>query len=96
MKKLQSDETTLVGKWIIDKKSKSTIPDATALRIEWLVENHLRRVTTDRSGWDTLFVDESDGRYWEKVYLESHRHGGGPPTLRLVSDEQLGSKFKIS
>lgn len=89
--KLKPNETDLFGKWeVVDG---NTVADATAQRIEALVERHLDKVAADASGWETLYRDPDDGRYWELTYPESSWHGGGPPRLTYLSPEQARAKY---
>ena len=67
--------------------------DAVCRRIEWLTAESLTELGRDSSGWDTLHVDSRDGRLWERTYPLSEMHGGGPPTLRLISREAAGERF---
>ena len=63
--------------------------DAVCDRIQWLVENRLVRIAESPDGWDTLFLDPSDGRHWKRSYPKSAQQGGGPPSLLLASPEQF-------
>ncbi|WP_122520545.1 Imm27 family immunity protein [Pannonibacter phragmitetus] len=88
---IHPNETSLVGKWaFVDG---CIIPDEVCLRIENLINGHLRKLGHDRSGWDSLFVDPHDGRLWELIYPESSLHGGGPPELRFLTEEHARSKY---
>jgi len=91
MKKLQPYEVKLIGKWksIGDKIVGNDVCD----RIEQLTENYLNKVSTDSSGWDILYQDPEDGRYWELTYPESHLHGGGPPILECISGNIARDKY---
>jgi hypothetical protein len=91
--KLEPHETELVGKWVAE--SGQVRADGTTARIEWLTSDYLRKVVASMQsgGWDTLFQDPNDGRYWERIYPQSYMHGGGPPMLRLISIEQAKAKY---
>lgn len=91
--RLQPGETRLDGQWEI--RSGRPVKDSTCERIEALIQN-LERVGVDESGWDTLYRDPLDGRYWELTYLHSEMHGGGPPSLLQVPNELLASKYRIN
>ncbi len=69
--------------------------DANALRIEWLIENSLKKVTTDTSGWYILYQDLTDKRYWELSYPQSELHGGGAPRLEYINIEKAKLKYPI-
>jgi len=88
---INPDETLLRGSWnLVGGK---VVADAMAQRIEDLIRRSLRKIGSDDSGWDTLYVDPDDGRLWELLYLESESYGGGPPTLRLISKEDAMKKY---
>ena len=91
MIKLQPDEAYLEGRWTrIDGKPTA---DDVAQRIVWLTKDVLKEIAVDESGWDTLFVDPADGRLWERTYLHSEYHGGGPPTLQLIGRSEAMRKY---
>ena len=75
---------------------KSVIPDQIAERINWLTKHYLVKVTTDESGWNTLYKDPEDGRYWELTFPDSELQGGGPPSLTTVSLDRLKLIYAIS
>ena len=70
--------------------------DDACKRVQWLSQNYLIKVATDYSGWETLYRDPEDDRYWELTYPHSHMHGGGPPSLFNLSKEEAQMKYKIS
>lgn len=82
MKTLQSDETNLIGK--LNFVDGQIIGDEACERIEYLASNVLKEVGRDATGWDILYRDPQDNRYWELIYPQSHMHGGGPPQLRCL------------
>jgi len=53
----------------------------------------LREIGRDAGGWDILYRDPQDGRYWELIYPRSHMHGGGPPELRCLTPEETEKKY---
>lgn len=69
------------------------VADSVCDRIERLVVKHLKEVAT--TGWDTLYRDPQDGRYWELLYLHSGMHGGGPPSLVQVAKEEVKRKYQL-
>jgi hypothetical protein len=92
MEPLQPDETLPVGQWIADdgKAREDEVCD----RIRWLLADHLERLASDQqSGWDTLYRDPDDGRYWEHTYPQSALHGGGPPQLRCMTIQEAQQKY---
>ena len=66
---------------------------ATASRIAWLTATALTRIAQSADGWDTLYRDPADGRYWEHTYPQSELHGGGPPRLACVALDAVRSKY---
>lgn len=92
MRPLGAEETQLRGAWIVKKGR--VVNDAVAERIKWLVRTSLRRITADSSGWDTLYEDVSDGRFWELTYPHAEMHGGGPPSLTCLSTDDARRKYR--
>jgi hypothetical protein len=90
--KLLPHETLLEGKW--EMRDGSVKKDATTERIEWLVGNWLKKITSSDDGWDTLYQDPTDQRFWERSFPQSYMHGGGPPSLRRLSIENAKTKYK--
>jgi len=90
---LRADEQRLDGLW--ELRDGHVVGDAACERIETLITKHLERITTDASGWDTLYRDPQDGRYWELVYLHSEMHGGGPPSLIQVQKSVIKEKYGL-
>ena len=64
-------------------------------RIETLIKDYLVKITTDETGWDVLYQDPEDNRYWELTYPESELHGGGAPVLRHLSVVEAHDKYNI-
>jgi hypothetical protein len=91
MRRLQPDETDLLGKWTF--LNGRMWADPTTERIEVLVDRHLQKIATDWSGWETLYRDPQDGRYWEHTYPQSEMHGGGPPRLTNISFDEAKAKY---
>lgn len=92
--KIRPDETEIRGSWT--QSGKELVADDTCRRVDQLVSTYLERVGHDASGWDTLYRDPADGRYWELIYPQSELHGGGPPTLRKVSPDEARSKYGVA
>jgi len=92
--KIQPEETDIVGKWIVENGK--VHGDPTCQRIERLTSHHLRKIAIGRQsgGWETLFQDPEDGRYWEQTYPQSETHGGGPPRLIMLTPEQARMKIE--
>jgi len=90
---LQPDETTLIGKWV--SKGGDMRGDEVTKRIRWLVAKRLKKLTIskDYGAWEILFVDPGDGRYWEQTYPQGYMHGGGPPALIHLSEDEARKKY---
>lgn len=94
MKKIDEQETELIGQIIFD--GKSVKKDAVCKRINWLRNNHFNEIATDESGWEALYQDPDDNRYWELTFPDSESHGGGAPKLRhVLLDDKIKLKYKI-
>ena len=91
--RLKPEERDLKGQWIIvDGKM---IRDQVAERIDDLVRNYLTKLKVDESGWNTLYRDPSDERYWELTFPHSEMHGGGPPRLCVIAASQAQEKYNL-
>ncbi len=90
---LKSDEIQLVGRWY--ESAGRTVADTMCQRIDDLISGSLTKITSDSSGWDILYQDPKDERYWELTYPESQWHGGGPPQLTHLSYDQAKKKYKL-
>ena len=89
MMKLKPDETELLCKWVVaDGK---VTGDETCERIQSLTSQYLEKVAG--GGWEILYRDPNDGRYWELTYPQSEMHGGGPPRLTCLSLGQAQRKY---
>jgi len=91
MNELSTSETLIEGKWVTS--GSEVIKDSSCERIEWLISTILKSISTDESGWETLFQDPKDKRLWVLFYPQSELHGGGPPSLRLISEKEAKLKF---
>jgi hypothetical protein len=90
---LQPDEHEVVGRWVVD--GGSVRGDAHCDRIHYLVEHVLTPLGGSPDGWDHLFLDPADGRFWERSYPHSDWHGGGPPALTVISAEIAKTKYGL-
>ena len=61
---LDADETELVGTWA--PSGSGVHADETTRRIEWLVATRLQKISG--GGWETLYRDPRDGRFWERTF----------------------------
>lgn len=86
-------ETELTGKWI--EIGGAVRGDAVCERIARLTDGMLDIVRDypEAGGWVRLFRDKADGRYWERSYPQSELHGGGPPVLRWIHNEEVEKEY---
>ena len=92
MKKLRPEETELIGKW--DVVGNTVVEDSICLRIEMLISSYLEKI--GGGGWETLYRDPKDHRYWELTYPQGHVHGGGPPRLAVLSEKEARKKYSLA
>jgi len=90
---IRPDETVIQGAWI-DRRGRVEA-DQSCGRIDQLVQAYLKEMGRDGSGWDVLYVDPADGRYWELIYPESQLQGGGPPLLRHLTAAEARRKYTV-
>jgi hypothetical protein len=82
---LAADEKQLIGRWeLSDQKVRG---DQAEKRIQWLLSNDLKLLARDWSGWEALYCDGKDGRLWELTYPQGYLQGGGPRSLKNISEE---------
>lgn len=91
--KIKQKETELKGAWnfvnhIIEA-------DIVCHRIETLTKEYLIRIAVDSSGWEILYQDSADMRYWELTYPQSQLQGGGPPLLKNISEVDARNKYNV-
>jgi Immunity protein 27 len=91
---LKPGETRLQGRWV--EVDGSVQADDVSRRIDWLVDEHLVRIAEGSGGWSTLLRDPTDDRFWELTYPSSERHGGGPPTLLVVTRLEAEHRYQVT
>ena len=91
IKMIKSSETVLTGKWLTSQGA--AVADEICRRIHALTQNHLVELGLDANGWDTLYRDPTDGRFWELTYPQSGMQGGAPPQLRCLSSTEANAKY---
>ena len=81
MKKISPEETRLLGSAMRD--GKLLVDREACRRIDWLASAVLehRGVGKESGGWERLYRDPADGRYWSLTYPHGEMQGGGPPAL---------------
>ena len=89
---LGPEERQLVGSWV-EEEGERTVDDVDR-RIFWLVTRRLVPRGIAHGGWEQLYQDPRDGRYWELSFPQGSLHGGGPRRLdcvtALVARERYG------
>ena len=55
--------------------------------------DRMERLNASGGGWETLYRDPDDGRFWKLTFPKSYMHGGGPPALILVSIGEVYDDF---
>ena len=89
--RIRPEEIEIIGKWI--ERDGVVTGDEACERVKVLASSFLRKLGADSTGWDTLFIDPDDGRHWERTYLTSWMHGGGPPSLFVISEVEARKKY---
>ena len=64
-------------------------------RIFWLVRHRLHPRAAVNGGWDQLYLDPRDGRYWELTFPQGTLYGGGPRQLTMLSAQEAASKYGV-
>ena len=91
MTEIKPNEMLITGRWSMSNGS--MVADQNCRRIEQLTQSHLIKVQHDWSGWETLYRDSNDGRFWELTYPQGEMQGGGPPQLRCISPREAAEKY---
>ena len=89
--KIKSTEIEIAGNWIFEGTTMKT--DNATKRIEQLIKEYLVEVSIAGNGWEKLFQDPKDNRYWELTFPKSEMHGGGPPLLKNISLAEVQKKY---
>lgn len=85
----------MTGSWTYENNV--ILGDNVCKRIEWLIENDLKKIASSPiwGDWETLYFSPSDGRYWERTYPQGHLQGGGPPQLQVILLDDARKKYRI-
>ena len=59
------------------------------------IKNELVEIGRSDSGWAVLYFDKYDGSFWELIYPDSDRRGGGEPAMERLSRDEVIEKYKI-
>ena len=90
---IEPHETLIQGEWqIVEGRA---IADASALRIRALIDTALEKIGSTSGGWETLYRDRRDGRFWELFYPQGGMHGGGPESLRVIEAAEAAHKYGV-
>ena len=92
IKLIKNYETQIVGEWKV--VGGEVFGDDNEKRIKWLIKHHLKKVAG--GGWETLFLDPTDGRYWELTFPQGEMHGGGPRLLLFMSSDEASKKYETN
>jgi hypothetical protein len=91
--KLTPTETILTETWVLNNGMVES--DEVGKRIQWLISECLKKITTHENGWNVLYQDSDDKRYWELTYPNSGWHGGGNRQLIHISNEEVKNKYNF-
>jgi Immunity protein 27 len=87
-------EKAIRGSWtMVDGRM---VADEVCGRINSLVESELHQVATSSGGWEKLYRDPVDGRYWELTYPQGGLQGGGPQALVLIEAGRARERYGIA
>jgi hypothetical protein len=90
---LAPDEQRLVGAWV-ERDGRRELDDVDR-RIFWLVTRRLVPRGIVHAGWEQLYQDPRDGRFWELTFPEGSLHGGGPRRLECVAALFAREKYGV-
>jgi hypothetical protein len=91
---LDSNETEVIGSWIVSNGK--VVSDPACSRIQDLLRAELELVAVANNGWERLFRDPADGRYWELFFPHGELQAGGPQALRVMSLTSVQEKYGIA
>ena len=90
---LAPDEHLLVGAWV--EHETRTTHDQVDGRILWLVTRRLVACGHAGDGWDQLYRDPRDGRFWELTFPHGSVLSGGPRRLEWVDARVARDKYGV-
>ena len=64
-------------------------------RIDDLIYNYLSEKARANGGWDILFRDPADQRYWELTAPKGEYHGYGPLRLSYIPNQDATFKYNL-
>ena len=80
-----------VGRWIVDNGK--VVGNRECDIINKLISTELTFVADRDSGWVRLHRNSSTGIYWELSYPQGELHGGGPPTLETLTEDEVVQRY---
>ncbi len=87
------DTSELVGSWTLIEGR--MVEDEASVLIRQLTANRFQRIALAASGWEILYQDPQDQRFWELYFPHGDMQGGGPMALRVLSDEAAKLKYGV-
>jgi hypothetical protein len=69
--------------------------DDTSRLIENLIHNRFAKLAVTADGWEALYQDPQDDRFWELTFPQGEMQGGGPRVLRVLSIEAARLKYGL-
>lgn len=94
MQNIGPEETQIVGG--LELKNGRVKNDHHLDRIWTLISTSLLKIATAADGWEQLYQDPRDGRYWELYFPHGEMQGGGPPALRVIEPQAVRRKYQIA
>jgi len=91
--KITPEETELRGDFVLNNKKIEF--DEVNKRIKELISDYLVRIAIYKDGWDSLYQDPEDKRFWELIFWRSEMQGGGPMLLHVLSEEEARQKYQF-
>ncbi|HEY1744700.1 MAG TPA: Imm27 family immunity protein [Granulicella sp.] len=93
METIKPEETQILGGLEIENGRVKN--DIQSDRVWSLVTTKLQKIATAGNGWEQLYQDPGDGRYWELFFPHGELQGGGPPALRVIPPEAAWQKYDL-
>lgn len=88
---LQPNETEIIGGW--NTGGYHVTADNNLIRIRWLIEHSLEKIAV--GNWTVLYRDKIDGRFWQMYHPHGELQGGGPESLRLISEHDAATEYGL-
>ncbi len=83
-------KTVIEGKWIFDGQNVGG--DTACDEINSMLRT-LTLIGSGDGGWSKLYRHPDSGIIWELTYPQGEMHGGGPPRLESLSDDEARLKY---